>query len=252
MRADLWLPVAVPLLVQLPLGLLAGLLLQYRDAHRAQDPHQPRPPLLPAGRDRRRPGRGTGRSGNAARSGCPCGLHGHRCSRLHEPGRDHGARGVEAVPRPLFRDRVRIVEHCGGAVTDVVGDGTTCVWQSPTARAPLPGPGLHGGARDRARRGRFQRPAPTPGLPTRIGLNAGWVMVGNVGGTGHFAYSVVGDTVNTASRIEQPEQAARHLRPRERGGGRRAATNSWCGRSAASRWSARRKCCRSTSFGPCR
>ena len=39
-------------------------------------------------------------------------------------------------------------------------------------------------------------------LPTRIGLNAGWVMVGNVGGSGHFAYSVVGDCVNTAARLE--------------------------------------------------
>ena len=39
-------------------------------------------------------------------------------------------------------------------------------------------------------------------MPTRIGLNAGWAMVGNVGGSGRFAYSVVGDCVNTASRLE--------------------------------------------------
>jgi adenylate cyclase len=39
-------------------------------------------------------------------------------------------------------------------------------------------------------------------MPTRIGLHAGWIMVGNVGGKGHFAWSVVGDTPNTASRIE--------------------------------------------------
>jgi adenylate cyclase len=39
-------------------------------------------------------------------------------------------------------------------------------------------------------------------MPTRIGLNAGAAMVGNVGGSGRFAYSVVGDCVNTASRLE--------------------------------------------------
>ena len=39
-------------------------------------------------------------------------------------------------------------------------------------------------------------------MPTRIGLNAGWAMVGNVGGSGRYVYSVVGDCVNTASRLE--------------------------------------------------
>ena len=34
-RHNLWLPVVTPLLVQLPLGLFLGLLLQYRDAQRA-------------------------------------------------------------------------------------------------------------------------------------------------------------------------------------------------------------------------
>jgi adenylate cyclase len=48
----------------------------------------------------------------------------------------------------------------------------------------------------------FNRSAAPLSLPTRIGLNAGWVLVGNVGGSGHFAYSVVGDAVNTASRLE--------------------------------------------------
>ena len=35
-QASLWLPVTVPLLVELPLGLFLGLLLQYREAQRAR------------------------------------------------------------------------------------------------------------------------------------------------------------------------------------------------------------------------
>jgi adenylate cyclase len=84
-------------------------------------------------------------------------------------------------------------------VTDIVGDGTTCVW--------MPAPGANGdacaAALDIERAVAVFNRAHGPGLPTRIGLHAGWVMVGNVGGGGRFAYSVVGDTVNTASRIEQ-------------------------------------------------
>ena len=39
-------------------------------------------------------------------------------------------------------------------------------------------------------------------LPTRIGLHAGDVVVGGVGGGGHAAYSLIGDSANVASRIE--------------------------------------------------
>ena len=49
---------------------------------------------------------------------------------------------------------------------------------------------------------RFNLRHPDRPMPTRIGLHAGWIMVGNVGGKGHFAWSVVGDIPNTASRIE--------------------------------------------------
>jgi adenylate cyclase len=87
-------------------------------------------------------------------------------------------------------------------VTDVVGDGMTCIWSAPEAdlgccrRACL-------AALDIAREvADFNRRSEPLALPTRIGLNAGFVMVGNVGGSGHFAYSVVGDCVNTAARLE--------------------------------------------------
>jgi adenylate cyclase len=98
---------------------------------------------------------------------------------------------------------IEAVERTGGAVTDIVGDGTTCVWRSP---------GPERGTRVKACTaalaiGRavavFNGRHGPPGLPTRIGLHTGWVVLGNVGGAGHFAFSVLGDTVNTASRIEQ-------------------------------------------------
>jgi adenylate cyclase len=40
------------------------------------------------------------------------------------------------------------------------------------------------------------------GAKLRIGMEAGEVYVGHAGGGGHFVYSIVGDSANTASRIE--------------------------------------------------
>lgn len=39
-------------------------------------------------------------------------------------------------------------------------------------------------------------------LPTRIGLHAGEMMVGNIGAVDHYEYRAVGDVINTTTRIE--------------------------------------------------
>jgi adenylate cyclase len=41
-----------------------------------------------------------------------------------------------------------------------------------------------------------------PGFRTRIGIHTGPMIVGNMGGSGKFSYTVVGDSVNLASRLE--------------------------------------------------
>jgi adenylate cyclase len=49
---------------------------------------------------------------------------------------------------------------------------------------------------------RFNRSFPGRGLPTRIGLHSGHMMLGSIGAIDHFEYRAVGDVVNSASRLE--------------------------------------------------
>ncbi|WP_433665423.1 adenylate/guanylate cyclase domain-containing protein [Nocardia sp. CA-128927] len=46
------------------------------------------------------------------------------------------------------------------------------------------------------------RNAPEQELAIGIGLNSGQVIAGNIGGAGRFDYSVIGDAINVAARVE--------------------------------------------------
>jgi adenylate cyclase len=48
----------------------------------------------------------------------------------------------------------------------------------------------------------FQKRHDMPGAKLRIGLETGRIYVGHAGGGGRFVYSIVGDSANTASRVE--------------------------------------------------
>ncbi|MEJ2576615.1 MAG: adenylate/guanylate cyclase domain-containing protein, partial [Gammaproteobacteria bacterium] len=48
----------------------------------------------------------------------------------------------------------------------------------------------------------FKQRHDMPNANLRIGLEAGWVYIGHAGGGGRFVYSIVGDSANTASRVE--------------------------------------------------
>ncbi|MGH6913991.1 MAG: adenylate/guanylate cyclase domain-containing protein, partial [Geminicoccales bacterium] len=109
---------------------------------------------------------------------------------------------VSALLDRYFEILFGIVERHGGVVTDVVGDGMTCVWTAPAEDRSCRLKACHAALeiqRTLAGLGREQAPI---GLATRIGLNAGFAVIGNVGGSGRFIYSVVGDVANTAARLE--------------------------------------------------
>jgi adenylate cyclase len=96
----------------------------------------------------------------------------------------------------------RVVQAHGGEISDTAGDSMIAVWASSRPDA---------GARLRAAQAalailgaveEFNRAHPASPLPTRVGLESGEMLLGNIGAEQRYEYRAVGDIVNTASRIQ--------------------------------------------------
>jgi adenylate cyclase len=197
----LWLPLAVPMLVQVPIALFGGLLWQYlsanlerRNISRAIRYYLPEKAAADMTRWSGDPGSardlvfGTCVASDAA-----------RFTALAE---SMAPRDLAILLDSYFATLFEQIQLHGGTVTDVVGDGIMSVWTAQQPERDLRVRAVMAALDMTAAVQRFNRLHPDKPMPTRFGLHAGWIMVGNVGGRGHFAWSVVGDIPNTASRLE--------------------------------------------------
>ena len=120
---------------------------------------------------------------------------------------------IEVLNRYLTTMTDVILDH-GGTLVAFMGDGIMAVFGAPIARRPrrprlaaareMAGPALE----------RVQRMAGEQGCARGfrigIGLNSGPVMAGNVGSEKRLEYTAIGDTTNTASRIEGMTKGTPH------------------------------------------
>jgi adenylate cyclase len=118
--------------------------------------------------------------------------------------------GLTALINRLFTPLTRDIVERHGTIDKYMGDAIMAFWN-----APLADPSHEVNACDsafamldslRKLNQQRQREAgddhPVPPLRIGIGLNTGICVVGNFGSDLHFNYSVLGDTVNLASRLE--------------------------------------------------
>jgi adenylate cyclase len=103
---------------------------------------------------------------------------------------------VVAAINELFEKIVPIIHKHGGRVDKFVGDGLLAVFGAPTRQEDHADRAL-AAALEVAYTVKSSR-----GLKIGIGLNSGTVVAGNVGGAGRLEFSVIGDPVNVAARVE--------------------------------------------------
>jgi adenylate cyclase len=95
---------------------------------------------------------------------------------------------------------IQVVKENGGFIGNLVGDGMLALWTGPTITPSMCASALQTVLEIRRRLA--QEPDLANQLPTCFGLHGGQFSLGNLGSSGHFEYSPVGDMINTASRIE--------------------------------------------------
>lgn len=104
-----------------------------------------------------------------------------------------------------FEQVTRAISEEKGTVDKFIGDGIMAFWGAPVALPDHVLRACSGALRATRRMQRVNErwhPEGKPPLRIRIGLNTADVLVGNVGSTERFSYTVMGDGVNVASRLE--------------------------------------------------
>jgi adenylate cyclase len=108
------------------------------------------------------------------------------------------AREVVSTLNRLFEVLVPIIHAHGGHVDKFVGDGLLAVFGAPRRQQDHADQGLAAAIEI------VERVEAEFGDQLRIGvgLNSGSVVAGNIGGAGRLNFSVIGDVVNVAARVE--------------------------------------------------
>ncbi len=104
-----------------------------------------------------------------------------------------------------LEDMVRVIDDEGGVVDKYLGDGIMAVFGAPAGKADDAWRALEAARGMQRALARHNQARATRGLPPLahgVGVHYGAVVAGNVGTRDHAQYTIVGDVVNVASRLE--------------------------------------------------
>lgn len=113
-----------------------------------------------------------------------------------------GPAALGAHMKNYFQHLFTPVKQYGGVVSDVVGDSMLALWPSTAPCRQNRQASCQAALQILKAIMAFNQANPETAMPTRVGLHFGYMLIGNIGAEDHFEYTPIGDTVNTASRIE--------------------------------------------------
>ncbi|MEN6439890.1 MAG: adenylate/guanylate cyclase domain-containing protein [Syntrophobacter sp.] len=202
--AGIWMPIAIPMVLQTPLAFLGGFAWQHVGVKKErQQIRRAFGFFLPDGVidqiiDEMRASRKITHAGQTVFGTVLC-SDGAQYTTLSER---LSPSELNTFLNRYYETLLQPVKVRGGTVSDIIGDSMLAIW----AKAH-PDTGMKRGACEAAldivgSLIEFNRTSEPYHLHTRMGLHYGQLLMGNIGGADHFEYRPVGDVVNTASRLE--------------------------------------------------
>lgn len=200
----LWMPLVVPLCLQAPLAVLSALLLRYRQSRKESE-------VLKTAFGKFIPEKvvneiicSTKVSSNSQLVyGICLATDADQYTALAE---NMDPRQLGSLMNEYYATLFEPVSRHGGIISDVIGDAMLAIWTTsttdPATLSALRTQACLACLDISAALERFNLDARRPKLPTRMGLHAGEMLLGNIGAAQHFEFRAVGDMVNTASRIQ--------------------------------------------------
>jgi len=102
-----------------------------------------------------------------------------------------------------FDEMTRVIQSRGGTIDKFIGDAIMAFWNAPGDEPSHATLACEAAIACQAKLDEMRRRDPRlAGLKARVGLATGDVLVGNIGASERMNYTVMGDTVNLASRLE--------------------------------------------------
>ncbi len=118
-------------------------------------------------------------------------------------------KGLETEYWELLGEEIQQEE---GQMLEIAGDGMICIWAGKTLETGMQARACRAAVGMLRAVERYNARHPDTPFPTRIGIHAGKVALGNVGGGGHYTWAVGGDIANTAARLENDLNKLLHTR----------------------------------------
>jgi len=200
-EVSIWLPLIVPIFLQLPLALFGAVLLKYLDAKRERQQLQDAFGYFIPERVVNDIAKRSGAifSNSQLVYGACLATDAEMYTSLAE---SMDPVKLGRLMNDYYAVMFEPVREHNGIVSDVVGDAMLAIWADSAANIDLQRRACLACLDIADAVKQFNQNDSRPELPTRIGLHAGEMFLGNIGAIDHYEYPAVGDIVNTSNRIQ--------------------------------------------------